>query len=653
MAGRKTYLDTRRAATALSGALAGAAVLSGLPGAARAQNQPVRLSPVRSYFDIFAGNDKPGPYTLSWNKLRVTREEPVTVLVDGKALRDDAFTVDAAKGTITFKDPLKAASVARVTYSYDPAVAQRNGSAASAPLTVPLTKLGGMGLSVTALPNGVEGGKDPAAGGGPGTPLVWGLGGKTALLGGGLESKFSFAGVNGTDLRLGYRYGGDRNGLSADFLRTDKTYAKQLGQRLGAADPAQRLSLGARLTPAKWLGANYASVESRDLAGNGSKETDTLALRIGGTPGLPTLNLTRVGDVGANAKGDETRVNTDKLDLNAPLGKTTTLTATGQQVATDAPAEAADARVKDGTLSITTRSADKNTQASVTLGGSTKETPATIEDRQNLALKIQPAPVFSVSAEKKGQTVTPIKDGKEQPATSTTTQTAAAEISPMPGTKITTALSETVSATEQSEVKVSSTDVQARVGEGKAFEVITGVTNRSTEAEGQLALDTTHAKLALRPTGNLTLTGGYTWNPFDPNRGRVDQALRQEFGMKARVGTLEFGSAYSLTTLNGPADKVAPGGENAQFGEVSLTLGLRFNAQTQLSGTYKDSLRYRSADDLPVDLVPRYSRIYGLDFKRELGSDLSLLLGGSYAENRALDKDPKEIKAQAKLGVRF
>jgi hypothetical protein len=86
---------------------------------------------------------------------------------------------------------------------------------------------------------------------------------------------------------------------------------------------------------------------------------------------------------------------------------------------------------------------------------------------------------------------------------------------------------------------------------------------------------------------------------------------------------------------------------------VSLSLGLRFDNRTSLTGMYRDSLRYGSAFLLPANLVPRYARAYNVDYKRELGEAFHLLLGGSYMENRAEAKDPKDIKAEAKVGVRF
>lgn len=616
------------------------------------------------HFDVFSGNDKTGPYVLSWSRLRVSRDDRLTVIVDGQTLASNAYTVDTLKGELTFRQPVKAASLVRVSYSYDPKVSQRNTGVASAPVTVPLLQIGGLagqGLRVTALPNTqTKDAKDPK------TPLVWSLGGKSALLGGGIESLLNYAGPSGAAMKLGYKYGTDKTGFFADFGRTERAFAERVGSRIGLADPSQKLTLGARLAPSKWFSGGYTSANVRDLTGKSDKDTDTLNLKLGGTGQIPTLSFTRIADVTENAAKKETSVDTDRLEMNAVLGKSVSLAATGQQVNTDAPAEASDTKAEDVSVALTALNKDKTQQALVTVSSASRETTAKLEDKQNVAVKLQPAPALVISAEQKEQTVTPVVDGKEQPETNTTTQTATAEILPLPQVKISGAVIQTVTQmpvapTEGEEstegtttpstksVTVSSTDLSARVGEGKAVEVAAGVTNRSTETPGETALNTTRAQLSLRPSNSLLITGGYVWNPEE--RGKVRQAMRQEFGLKAKLGSFEIGSGYALTTVNGMAD-VSEGAE-PRFGEVSLTFGLRFDAQTFLTGTYKDALRYRDADDLPADIVPLYARAYNIDFKHDLGDDLLVSLGGSYMENRALTKDAKDVKAEARVGVRF
>ena len=87
-----TNLRSSIAAVAVGAVFGVAPLLAGSPAAAQADTR------YRSNFDIFAGTDKPGPYTLSWTNLRVSRDEPIAVVVDGFDVKSDAFTIDPIKG---------------------------------------------------------------------------------------------------------------------------------------------------------------------------------------------------------------------------------------------------------------------------------------------------------------------------------------------------------------------------------------------------------------------------------------------------------------------------------------------------------------------------------------------------------------------------
>ncbi len=606
-------------------------------GAASAQSIEIRL---RSHFDIFVGADKPGPYTLSWNNLRVDPSNSVQVVVDGVAQQPDTYTVDAVKGTITFAAPLAAKSVARVSYAYDPNIARRNAGVASAPVTVPLMHLAGQNIQVTAVPNN----GNPK--GSTNAPLVLNLGGKTKFLGGGLTSQINYGGSQGSGEQLGYNVGNDRNGLDAQFLRAEKQFAAGIGKTLGMGEAVERWSVASRFTPSKWFGVSYNTNATGDLVTRAEKGQEVLAVRVGGIGTAPLLAYGRTEDRTVTPQQQETDVTTDKVDVAARLDRMTAVNATATQTVTDAPQTSADVTARQATIALTSASLDKVKQATVTVNTGSRESTVARQADQGLALRLQPAPVFVISAEQRAQRVNPIAaDGTTGTPQWTTVQTASAEITPMPNTKVTTALTDTV----QNDVKVSSTDWNAQLGAGKGIEITTGVTNRSTEVPGASALDTTRAQVALRPLKTFSVTGGYTWNPAD--NGNVRQALRQEVGMNARLGALEVGSGYALTTVNGVpnADLLDP-----QFGLISLTVGLRFNKATLLSSTYKDSLMYRSAQEQAPSVVPRYLRILGVGLSQNFGGNLNWSLGGTVTDDRSkAPKDANDVKAEAKLGVRF
>jgi hypothetical protein len=623
---------------------------------ADAKKTPIaRLPEIRTHFDIFAGNGKAGPYSLSFNNIRInspyTDENPL-VIVDGVTLRPEQYTIDAPKGIITFRAPLRNTSVARVSYTYDPKVSRRNGDPASTGVTVPLMKMAGTQIKVTALPGtGTPDPKDPAKiGGGGNIPLVWSAGGKMSLLGGGLSSNFNYAGNDSIGMQLGYNVGNARNGLDVQFSKADKEFATRFGRNFGMAEATQKRSLGTRLNPAKWFGATFNSVETRDFNGKGTKEQNVLALRLGVAGAGPTLAFTRNEDNTIAANKQETSVTVDKLDLSARLTKSTSVAATGLRTMTDAPSAAGDVTAEDMTITVTAVSPNQQSSAVFALNLGGQDAVASELDKQGMSLRIQPAPVFSITAEKRDQTVTPIKpDGTEGARQSSTVQSVGAEIIPMPGAKINGSVLETIN----NEVKVSASNLAASFGVGavvngaKTLEFNTGIVNRSTEVPGQVALDTTHAQFTLRANKTLTFTGGVTWNP--ETKGVISRVQRQEVGVNARIGILELGSGYMLNTVNGVKEyeDVDP-----QFGQVSLTLGIQFNRCTRLNYSYVDMLNYRSAQELPVALVPRYLKTVGLGLTHTPGNDLTFTFGGTVTENRAQPK-PTDIKAEAKVGVKF
>jgi hypothetical protein len=375
-------------------------------------------------------------------------------------------------------------------------------------------------------------------------------------------------------------------------------------------------------------------------------------LRLVGAGSLPTLAFHRTEDNTVAANRQETSVLTDKLDLTAKLTKTMSVTAVGVRTALDAPGgDVSDNTNEDMTINFTAMSPNQQSRADVMFNRGGKDAKTAEEDRQAVTLRLQPAPVFVITAERRDHTVTPIAaDGTEGRPHTVQSQSAGAEMMPVPGAKLTTSVQETTT----NDVKVSATNIGATVAFGgmvngaKTLEITTGLVNRSTEVVGQDALDTLQTRFALRASKALMFSGGVTWNP--EHKGVVSQAQRQELNVNARIGSLELVSGYAITTLNGVKDY---DNLDPQFGQVSLTLGLQVNRFTRLNGSYMDSLNWRSARGLPVALVPHYLKSYGLGFTHTPGGDFSLSFGGTITENRAQVKNPTDIKAEAKIGVKF
>ena len=695
----KTVSALRPLPRALVDTLSGALLCVALGGAAYAQTPaplpPVDMTRTTRTFDIFAGQNKTGPYTLGWNKLHITMDDKALVIVDGNTLPAIAYQIDAEKGTIVFTNALKADQVVRVAYSYNALAAQRNASPSASPLSVPLMQIGGAAASVTALPAGS--GKNGA----DSRPLVWNLSKKAGFLGGGLTSDVHYSGETGAAYKLGFDKGNDKNGLTAKFERAGREFAGTAGKAFGVASPAQTWEAGGRLRPTGWMGLQFNRREVRDLSlgksGQGNNN-ETLGFNFGsGVKNAPTLSLVRVQEErlpGSDAKVSEsTTVTTDKVDFATGVGgmkgnnSAAQIAAKLTQTANDAPSTNADTKAQEIALSVSGQTPDKKANASVAVVDSSKLTATTTEDKQNILVKISPMPNVTLSAEQKSQTNGPsdtvigtaqaaVASAREKgddkaeakaedalkklATTDTVVKTAQAEVVPIANTKISGSV-QTIT-TEKTDnpdaVKSAATDVSAQIGTGKAVEIAGGFTNRSASLSGNgkndalASLNTTRARVALRPFGpSLTLSGGYTVNPTGSDN-RIFDGEKQEFGVDAKVGALSLGTRYALTTVSF-LDKDGESDDEAQYGEVSLTLGLRFSRYTKLSGNYKDALLYGGASDTPFGGVPRTGRAYGLGLTHEVGSGLSFSMGGSVARDPNVGSKQQNIKGEAKLGVKF
>ena len=275
------------------------------------------LAAPNSTYDTFLGTDSTGPYVLSWKNIQTGFGAKVEVVVDGRPLLGVQYTIDPAKGEIVFALPLKRTQMARVSYGYYPGTALRNPNpAASAPLTASIGK-----LQVLAIANPSDGSQR----------MVWGVGDKSNLLGGGLSSQFFFApesldgktvdpsALSKTGMKLGYNVGNSLNGIDVGYLRTGKDF-NGYGKQVGLAESAQNLSLGGRFNPMKALGVTYNKTDNRNLDGKAGVYSENLGARLGGVGGLPTLAFNQTIDDKADAKGVRTKVETDKTELTAGVG---------------------------------------------------------------------------------------------------------------------------------------------------------------------------------------------------------------------------------------------------------------------------------------------------------------------------------------------
>ncbi len=608
---------------------------------------PTNIAPLPTASDLFAGADKPGPYTLKWKKLPPYALFKPSVIVDGKTLNESEYQWDGDKGTITFAAPLKAASMAHVVYPYDPKGSEHNDTPASSPVTVPLVNAGGTQLQLSALPGAAKGHESD-------TLLIWRLSGAPMnALGGKVTTSALLApdtradAPNGSALweragfAAGYRMGSDTSGLEANFSRSGRDFAPTLGKTFAMSDTAsQTLSLAARYALAPWLRAEWKQTGTDLLAKDaGTTGLETMLLRLGGAGNQPTLNLSRTADGRTDGKGVTNRKSTDRMELTAKMGSQVALTGNAQTTKSDVDGKVGD-KTTEMAIAIKAQSTDKTQAASVAVSGLEKEAGATNQANSSVTVTLQPSPSVTIVAEqKKEASTTTAATGDTH--TEKDLASAGAKIALAPGASLSGGVSVQSSADTKTQTGVQATTLSAKFGEGKGVEVAQALVNRSGNMPGTATLNTTDTRFALRPVRGLTLSGALVNNP--EKDGNITQAQRQEMGLSAQVGALKLGGGYTLT------ETAAQNG--LQKGEFSLSLGLRFDRYTQMSGEYRDGLLWGTTES--TQGVAHGLRVYTLGLTRDMGAAFNFALGGTMSQDRTPGATPSDYKAEAKLGAKF
>ena len=84
----------------------------------RAPKELSNLAPATQFAESFLGQDKSGPYILTWKNINFGPGNPVWISVDNNILTSAEYSIDIAKGEITFFKPLKRTQVIKISYFY-------------------------------------------------------------------------------------------------------------------------------------------------------------------------------------------------------------------------------------------------------------------------------------------------------------------------------------------------------------------------------------------------------------------------------------------------------------------------------------------------------------------------------------------------------
>lgn len=277
----------------------------------RAPKDLSNLTPPTQYLDSFLGQDKKGPYTLTWKNFNYSPGNPVWVTLDNQALPSAAYNIDISKGEVTFNSIIKRTQVVRVSYGYYPELASKNTNPTMiAPLTFKLATLGVNNLNITTFNNNAA--QDPS--------FVLGFNGKSN----GLSSNLYFApgqanAIDQSALRLGYNTGTIKNGLNVDFSRNGKGFAPAYGKTFGVNDSLQTLNLNGNLS-SQMSSLLFSRKDTRNLANNQGGLSQNSALKLGGGRNQPLLTYTTTDQEGLDAKGVFNSTSIENGNLNQKFG---------------------------------------------------------------------------------------------------------------------------------------------------------------------------------------------------------------------------------------------------------------------------------------------------------------------------------------------
>jgi hypothetical protein len=144
--------------------------------------------------------------------------------------------------------------------------------------------------------------------------------------------------------------------------------------------------------------------------------------------------------------------------------------------------------------------------------------------------------------------------------------------------------------------------------------------------------------MTLEPVKQFRLIGSVTRNP-ESDDGSIRKTQLHNLGLETQVGMIKLRGQYGLEEEYR---------SYKQTNTLELGVDLRLTSADTLSGSFLG----RSLLDTDIS----ESRTFGLAYTRRLGSAFDLTLSGTMNQSRlnhVEQADKQEIKAQARLGLKF
>jgi hypothetical protein len=200
----------------------------------------------------------------------------------------------------------------------------------------------------------------------------------------------------------------------------------------------------------------------------------------------------------------------------------------------------------------------------------------------------------------------------------------------------TTQLSTNVALNQCAAVATQATTVNGAAQPNHFVQVSGGYTWRSASASPTAVCDSSVAKVTLLPLAAVKLVGNYDQNPTDGS-GNVQMQADHGLSLQTNVGALSLTGGYTWCRQYAAATTAT---------SLEVGVGLKFSADTQLTGDYKHCLTDGE--------TPGGTDAYTVGLTRNLGDAFDLSLNGTMQQPVGAATDAAStLSASASLGMKF
>lgn len=264
----------------------------------RSSNASNIAAPLK-HIDSFMGQEKRGPYVLSWRNI----VSPISVYVDNNLVPAFQYTVDLAKGEINFNNNIKKNQIVNVQFGYYPEMAIKNANPSQIdPFKIKLATLGFNNLNLITA-NNSNSNLAPS--------MILNINNRI----GGFTSNY-FINPTGNKLesqnamQLGYKASSTRSNFIANYEKSDKGFST-FAKSVGVIDSAERSNIAGDFSPNNRTKISFQNNEMNSLNSSLRNSNNNASINFNGGKNSPVFNYTISSVNNTDAKNIESS-NTNK-----------------------------------------------------------------------------------------------------------------------------------------------------------------------------------------------------------------------------------------------------------------------------------------------------------------------------------------------------